>query len=113
MDARSPSAGAYTAKQFGAGRIFLILLAAWALAMIVPAFQRIFDQLGSFGLTLDNDGVITDVVSPFASAAKSPAAIAGVARGDRLDLWAMRCIPSLLVKLPVVSAQSFFGLLRQ
>lgn len=93
MDLRSPSAGAHRAKQFGAGRIFLILLAAWALAMIVPAFQRIFDQLGSFGLTLDNDGVITDVVSPFASAAKSPAAMAGIARGDRLDLRAMRCIP--------------------
>ncbi len=61
--------------------------------MIVPGLQRVFDSLGSFGLSVNNDGVVTDVIAPFHSAAESPAAIAGIVPGDRIDLKAMRCLP--------------------
>jgi hypothetical protein len=76
-----------------AGRLLLIALTFWALAMIVPGFQRVFDSLGSFGLSVNNDGVVTDVVAPFQSPAESPAAIAGIVPGDRIDLKSMRCLP--------------------
>jgi hypothetical protein len=82
-----------TGARFSAGRLLLILLAAWSITIIVPAFQRIFDELGSLGITVDNNGVVTDVLSPFRSVSKSPAAINGIAVGDRLDLRAMRCVP--------------------
>jgi hypothetical protein len=75
------------------GRVFLILLTVWALAMIGPGLQRVIDSLGSFGLSVDNDGDITDVVAPFPSPAESPAATAAIVPGDRIDLKAMRCIP--------------------
>ena len=61
--------------------------------MIVPGLQRVIDTLGSFGLSVDNDGIVDDVVAPFASAADSPAADAGIVPGDRIDLKAMRCVP--------------------
>ncbi|HXN99243.1 MAG TPA: hypothetical protein VN881_09230 [Candidatus Acidoferrales bacterium] len=61
--------------------------------MIVPGLQRVLDSLGSFGLSVDNDGIVTGVVAPFRSAADSPAAVAGIVPGDRIDLKAMRCIP--------------------
>jgi hypothetical protein len=76
-----------------AGRLLAIVLALWALAMIVPGLQRVFDSLDSFGLTVNNDGVVTDVVSPFLSPSDSPAAVSGIVPGDRIDLKAMRCIP--------------------
>jgi hypothetical protein len=76
-----------------AASLLLIALTLWALAMIVPGFQRAFDSLGSFGLAMNNSGVINDVLGPFQSAEQSPAAIAGIVPGDRLDLKAMRCIP--------------------
>jgi hypothetical protein len=76
-----------------ASRLLLIALTLWALAMIVPGFQRVFDSLGSFGLSVNNDGVVNDVVAPFQSAAESPAALAGIVPGDRIDLKSMRCIP--------------------
>lgn len=72
-------------------RLLLCLLTLWALAMIVPGLQRVFDSLSSFGLSANNDGIVTDVVTPFRSAAESPAAIAGIRPGDRLDLQAMNC----------------------
>jgi hypothetical protein len=75
------------------GRVFLVLLTAWALAMISPGLQRVIDSLGSFGLSVDNDGNVTDVVSPFRSATASPASVAGIVPGDRIDLKAMQCIP--------------------
>jgi hypothetical protein len=62
--------------------------------MIVPGLQRVFDSLGSFGLSVDNDGIVTGVVAPFHSAADSPAAAAGIVPGDRIDLKVMRCIPA-------------------
>ena len=82
-----------TAVQSGADRSLLVVLTLWALAMIVPGFQRVFDSLGSFGLSVNNDGVVTDVVAPFQSPAESPAAIAGIVPGDRIDLKSMRCLP--------------------
>lgn len=75
------------------GQLLLGILTLWALAMIVPSLQQVFDSLASFGLSVDNDGVVTDVVTPFRSAADSPAAAAGIVPGDRIDLKAMRCIP--------------------
>ena len=77
-----------------AARLLLIVLTLWALAMIVPGLQRVFDSLDSFGLTVDNDGVITGVLAPFASPNDSPAAAAGITPGDRVDLKSMRCIPA-------------------
>jgi hypothetical protein len=76
-----------------ASRLLLIALTLWALAMIVPGFQRVFDSLGSFGLSVDNDGVVTDTIAPFQSPAESPAARAGIIPGDRIDLKEMRCLP--------------------
>jgi hypothetical protein len=81
------------AGPIGAGRVLLVVLALWSLAIIVPGLYRVFDPLGAFGLSADNDGVVTDVVAPFASAADSPAAVAGILPGDRINLRTMRCIP--------------------
>jgi hypothetical protein len=93
MGSRSVSIDAGGAGRTGAGRLLLVGLTLWALAMILPGLQRVFDSLGSFGLSVDNDGIVTDVVAPFQSAEHSPAASAGVVPGDRIDLKAMRCIP--------------------
>jgi hypothetical protein len=76
-----------------AGRVLLIVLAAWAIAMIAPEAYRVFGSLGSFGLVVNNDGVVVDIAGPFSTPAQSPAAAAGIAIGDRVDLRAMRCIP--------------------
>ena len=43
--------------------------------MIVPGLQRVIDSMGSFGLSVDNDGIVTSVVDPFRSAADSPASL--------------------------------------
>jgi len=75
------------------GRVLLIGLATWALLMVVPDLYRVFGSLGSYGLAANNDGVIVDVVGPFANAADSPALAAGISPGDRIDLQAMRCVP--------------------
>jgi hypothetical protein len=76
-----------------ASRLFLVLLATWAMLMVVPDLYRVFSSLASFGLVADNDGVIVDVVGPFATPAVSPAVAAGITPGERIDLPAMRCIP--------------------
>ena len=76
-----------------AGRLLLVVLTLWSLAIIAPGLYRVFDPLATFGLSADDDGVVTDVTTPFESAANSPAAIAGIVPGDRLDLRTMRCIP--------------------
>ena len=75
------------------GRLLLIVLATWAALMVVPDLYRVFSSLASFGLVADNDGVIVDVVGPFATPAESPAAAAGITPGDRIDLPSMRCLP--------------------
>jgi hypothetical protein len=75
------------------GRVLLVLLTIYALAMDAPDFLRVFHPLGSFGLAADGDGLIYNVQGPFPSEEDSPAWQAGLRRGDRLDLVAMRCIP--------------------
>lgn len=50
-------------------RILLIVLLAWALAMIVPDVLRVVQPLGSFA---DNDGVIYDVTGPFDAESAPP-----------------------------------------
>ena len=74
-------------------RLLLVVLTLWALAVIVPGLYRLFNPLGTIGLSTDNDGVVTDVVAPFASPQDSPVAVAGIVPGDRIALRAMRCIP--------------------
>lgn len=80
-------------RAIDAGRVLLVVLAAWAIAMIAPEAYRVFGSLGAFGLVVDNDGVVIDTVGPFTTRAESPAAAAGIAVGDRVDLQAMRCVP--------------------
>ena len=75
------------------GRVALLLLTFYALAMIAPDLLRVVRPLGSFGLATDGDGLIYDVQGPFASEEDSPAWRAGLRVGDRLDLAAMRCAP--------------------
>jgi hypothetical protein len=75
------------------GRIALLLLTVYALAMIAPDLLRVVRPLGSFGLAMDGDGRIYDVQGPFESERDSPAWRAGLRAGDRLDLAAMRCAP--------------------
>jgi hypothetical protein len=93
VESRNNSTGADSESRVSLARLLLILLTLWALAVIVPGLQRVIDSIGSYGLSVDNDGFVTDVVSPFPSAANSPAAAAGIVPGDRIDLKAMRCIP--------------------
>jgi hypothetical protein len=75
------------------GRVALLLLTVYALAMIAPDLLRVVRPLGSFGLAMDGDGRIYDVQGPFESEQDSPAWRAGLRAGDRLDLVAMRCAP--------------------
>ena len=75
------------------GRIALILLTLYALAMVAPDFLRVARPLASFGLAADGDGLIYDAQGPFATEEDSPAWRAGLRGGDRLNLAAMRCIP--------------------
>jgi len=75
------------------GRAALLILTIYALAMIAPDLIRVVRPLGSFGLTINGDGLIYDIQGPFASEQDSPAWRAGLRDGDRLDLTAMRCAP--------------------
>ena len=75
------------------GRFLLVVLTLWSLAMVVPDFYRLVHPLGSFGLLVDGDGLVTDVRGPFSEETDSPAWRAGMRPGDRLDLARMRCIP--------------------
>jgi uncharacterized membrane protein YsdA (DUF1294 family) len=73
------------------GRVALLLLTLYAIAMIAPDLLRVVHPLGSFGLAVDGDGRIYDVRGPFESERDSPAWRAGLRVGDRLDLAAMSC----------------------
>ena len=91
-----PAEDRWTADRRGAslfGRAVLLLLTVYSLAMITPDFIRVVRPLGSFGLTINGDGLIYDVQGPFASEEQSPAWRAGLRDGDRLDLAAMSCAP--------------------
>ena len=74
-------------------RLLLIVLLAWALAMIVPDVLRVVQPLGSFGFYADNDGMIYDITGPFDAESDSPAWQAGIRDGDRLALSKLRCFP--------------------
>ena len=84
-----PGAGAFLRA---ASPVLAVLLTLWSLVTIVPDLSRIVTPLSTYGLSLDNDGIITGVQEPFHSAAASPAFRAGLAPGMRLDLSAMRCL---------------------
>ena len=74
-------------------KILLVVLLAWALAMIVPDLWRVVQPLGSFGFYANNDGLIYNVTGPFDDQSASPAWKASIRVGDRLDLSKMRCLP--------------------
>jgi hypothetical protein len=76
-----------------AGRLLLIVLAAWGLLMIVPELVRVAQPLGSLGFFANNDGLIYDVAGPFDDEADSPAWRAGIRVGNQIDLERMRCTP--------------------
>src|SRR5258708_16573284 len=75
------------------GRVVLLLLTVYALAMIAPDVLRVVRPLGSLGMAMDGDGRIYDVRGPFENEQESPAWHAGLPAGDRLDLPAMGCAP--------------------
>lgn len=75
-----------------ASPVLAVLLTLWSLATILPDLARIVTPLASFGLSVDNDGLITSVQEPFATPETSPASRSGLAPGMRLDLSAMRCM---------------------
>jgi hypothetical protein len=75
------------------GRILLVVLGLYALGQIVPDIWRIVHPLGSFGLSVDDDGTVYDVSQPFDDEVASPAWRAGIRVGDHLDLSRMRCFP--------------------
>ena len=73
-------------------RSALVVLTIWGLAMVVPSFYRMVWPLASLGLTVDNNGMVVDVIGPFDHAPnRSPAAASGLKVGDRLDLQQMNC----------------------
>ena len=74
-------------------RVILSALLVWALIMIVPDLLQLAQPLGSFGFYANGDGLIYDVIGPFAEETASPAWKTGIRQGDRLDLSQMRCIP--------------------
>lgn len=59
--------------------------------MVLPSLYQVVEPLASFGLSANNDGVILDVVAPFETSSRSPAALAGIVPGDRISLQRMRC----------------------
>jgi hypothetical protein len=75
------------------GRVVLLVLTVYAVAMIAPDVLRVVRPLGSFGMAMDGDGRIYDVQGPFENEQDSPAWHAGLRAGDQLDLAAMRCAP--------------------
>lgn len=88
----------------------MILLAVWALATTLPDLARIAGPLGSYGLSVDNDGLVLDVQHPFDTTAESPAARAGILPGDRLDLSRMHCRNPLSVGcVGVIAVLADFG----
>ncbi len=84
-------AQAAAARKSLAGRGLLILLAVWALLLVVPDLIRLVRPLGSLGFAADNDGLVYDMQGPFPTLEDSPAWRAGLRHGEHIDLWAMRC----------------------
>jgi hypothetical protein len=90
-----------------AGRVLLVALTFWALAMVVPDFYRLYQPLGSFGFYANNDGIITDIQGPFLEPTASPAFRAGLRVGDRLDLAEMPLVSLTETSSPAIWARLF------
>src|SRR6267142_1127956 len=66
-------------------KALLIIGLLWALIVVVPDVYRIYGNLGTFGFSSDNNGVIYDVSGP-------PAITVGDLKdGDRIDLTPAPC----------------------
>lgn len=85
------------------GRILLVGLLFWGLAMIVPDLMRVGLPLASFGFYANNNGLIYDVTGPFSDKTSSPAWKAGIRVGDRLDLSRLKCMPNDFVTCDVLA----------
>jgi hypothetical protein len=73
-------------------RFAVILVTAWGLTMVLPSFYRLVWPIASFGLAVDNNGVVVDTAGPFENGlGRSPASAMGLVVGDRLDLHQMNC----------------------
>ena len=83
--ARAAPAFAIDGRLTWAGRALVIVLAAWALLVVMPDSLRLVRPLGTLGFVADNDGLVTSV------AANGPAERAGVRAGDRIALDVMSC----------------------
>ena len=71
--------GVRTNRRIFWGKILLVLLVLWSLAVIVPELGRVFGNYSTLGFEADNDGVISRVTG-------QPAVGAGIREGDRIDL---------------------------
>jgi hypothetical protein len=69
-------------------RTLVLILALWGLAVIVPDFDRVFTAYATLGFQADNDGVITAVDGP-------PASAGGLGENDCVDLR-RTALPDLL-----------------
>jgi hypothetical protein len=67
------------------------LLVAWVCLLILPELYRVSNNLSTLGMSVNGSGVIVDVTAPFSSPSQSPAALAGLHPGDRIDMQKMRC----------------------
>ena len=66
-------------------KVVLLAAFAWALVVVVPDFSRLYWNLGSFGFSADNDGLIYQVSSG------SAASRAGLTTQDKIDLKSGPC----------------------
>jgi hypothetical protein len=69
-----------------------ILLAVWFCLLVLPELSRVTGNLSSLGMSVNGNGVIVGVTAPFSSRGQSPAALAGLHPGDRVDMQSMRCL---------------------
>lgn len=67
-------------------RVFIVLLTAWALAVIVPDVTRPFRPLGSIGMTADNNGRVISVTPGSPADQKKIVASHRDKPGDVIDL---------------------------
>ncbi len=86
LSARIAPALAIDGRLTWLGKALAIVLAAWALLVVMPDALRLVQPLGTLGFVADNDGLVTSVVS------NGPAERAGVRAGDRIALDTMSCL---------------------
>jgi hypothetical protein len=83
------------------GQIVVIILTCWALLVFVPDSIQLIHQMGTIGLTADNDGKIT--------ASDNPAKQKNIVAGDHIDLSAMRCLVSWHLTAACKDTMAIFG----